>query len=171
MPKASTQRQSSHHGDELEHQQSGLYSPQTDVLKAGDTVVLVQDTQLAAAMIAVGIPLRQDPPYTHIERADGRDIWTYCFYPTDQEGEISAADCIAAWKRDLEFMKEFPLHPFSFAMAAVKNMTRLHHQQTEVDPNPQIAFRVPSDKGIATLLVVKNSKKHQAALRRGYKQL
>jgi len=153
-------------------QQGPLYDPDRDKLKAGDTVVHVRDTKLAAALIAVGIPLRHDPPYTHIERADGQEVWTFCFYPSDQDGEVTTAECIDAWHRDLDFIAEYPLHPFSFAMAAVKNLDRLHHHMHEVDPEPQVAFRVPTEGGKSgTMLLKKNSKKYKAAVRRGFKQL
>lgn len=155
-----------------EDKKGNLYHPEIDALKAGDTVVHVRDTKLAAALIAVGIPLRHDPPYTHIARADGKEVWTFCFYPSDQDGEVTTLECIEAWRDDLDFMKNYPLHPFSFAMAAVKNMDRLHEHMTEVDPEPQVAFRVPTEDGKSgTILLKKNSKKYHAAVRRGYKQL
>tara|TARA_R110000803_G_scaffold39351_1_gene84938 strand:- start:315 stop:782 length:468 start_codon:yes stop_codon:yes gene_type:complete len=148
-----------------------LYDPAKDTISAGDTVVSIRNTQLACAMLAVGIPLRQDPPYSHIKRADGTDIWTFNFFPTDQQGEVTAHECIDAWSKDLDFMTEFPLHPFSFAMAAVKNMASFHEHMTEIDPLAQIPYTVPAENGQATLLVKEGTAKHKAAERRGFRKL
>lgn len=149
-----------------------LFDLDNDTLKQGDAVVQVRDPRLACCMIAVGIPLRRDPPYTHIRTKDGRDIWTFHFYPSDQDGEVTAHECIGAYKRDIEFINENPLHPFSFALATIKTWEQMQHHMNEVDPIPFLAFRSYADDGTpATVLVREGSPRHRGAVNRGMKRL
>ena len=169
-PVSDTPDEPLYHGAKIDNPRYDL-SGDTD-FKQGDTVVHIRDKRLAACMIAVGIPLRKDPPYTHAVSKSGKDIWTFNFYPTDQEGELTASQCIDAWRKDLDFIKENPLHIFSIAMATVKNLEKLDEWMTEKDPVPNVIYRVPLESGkSANLLVRQGSKKHKAAIRRGYSQI
>ena len=141
-----------------------------DKIGKNTVICLVSDNGLANALISVGIPLRRDPPYVFVERKDGSQGWTFNFYPSTEDGRVTVRECTEAWRGDLEWLKKNPNHPFAYAMLATKNMVvMLEHQRKAV---PYVAFRVPQERGpAATLLVKKGSKKHEAAVKKGYRQV
>ena len=148
-----------------------VFDTETDKIESGTQIIHVRDRMLAAAMLAIGIPLRKDPPFEHVKKKDGTEIITYNFFPSTEDGDVTAGECIEAWKRDLDWIKENPQHPFTFAMCAVKNLISFdEHAATNV---PKVGFKTkhPAFKGDAILLVKEGSKKHKAAIKRGLKQL
>lgn len=134
----------------------------------GDMFVSVEDTALAAALVSVGIQLR-NPPYYHIKEKGG-ERWVFIFNGLSADGTLSTTDCVAAWKKDLDFIKENPEHPFAFAMAAVRNYRSfLEHQHGHV---PYVMFsRSGGRVEEPVMMVVEGSKKHKAAIARGLIQL
>ena len=152
-----------------------LFDIETDEVTAGTQIIHVRNTQLAAALLSVGVPLRRDPPYRRVRKANGAEIVTYNFFPCSPDGSISAVECIKAWHKDLDFIKANPQHPFTFAMCAVKNLHDFNEHHRVKDPEPFIAFRLPAEEsplGVTSILTVKeHSKKAAAARARGYKQL
>lgn len=138
-------------------------------LQQGQAVVCVRDKRLAACLIAVGIQLRKDPPYVQISRKDGTIQTTFNFYPSDDEGVLQTTDMVGAWGQDLDFIKENPMHPFTFAMCAIRNYQDiLDHLKRDT---PYVAFRTKQNGRSATVMVKKGSRKHKAAENRGLKQL
>lgn len=147
-----------------------VFDIQSDSIESGTQIIHVRDYKLAAAMMAVGIPLRRDPPFTHVEKKDGTRIITYNFFPATEEGDITASECVEAWKRDLDFIQENPEHPFTFAMCAIKNVDSFYEHKEQ--HTPYVGFKVRHKEiGDAVLLVKKGSRKHQAAIKRKLKQL
>ena len=141
-----------------------------DQIKEGSSIIFVKDRELAAALIAVGIPPRKDPGYTHVKRADGSEQWTFHFYHATEDGQITTYECIEGWKGDIAWIQANPMHPFAFAMAAIKNLNKLRDLAKQ--DIPFVAFRVAgSEGGTATLLVKEGGKKHQAAIKKGLKQV
>lgn len=129
-------------------------------------IVKVRNTQLAAALIAVGVQLRTDPPYTvHLDDRDNR-ITTWLFEDKSADGVYNTSELIKAWQDDVEFGEENPTHPFTFAMHAMKNYKKLvdhvKHQK------PFVGYL--SVTGIHTIWVVKGSKKEQECIRMGLKR-
>jgi hypothetical protein len=140
-----------------------------DTIEQGTLLVSIRNTHLAAALAAVGVPLRKDKPYIQIEKKDGTRVTTWIFHPRSEDGRIDAQELLKAWRKDLDYFSEDPEHPFAYAMMAVKNLAEMQ-EHIAVD-TPFVGFSYPTSAGRAQLLVKKGSKKHQAALRRGLKQL
>lgn len=149
---------------------SDVFNIAEDVIEQGTQVICIRDYKLASLLFSVGIPLRKDPPFTHVKKKDGTEVWTYNFFPCTPDGDITAGDCIKAWKQDLVFIEENPTHPITFALAMAKNLDRFaEHARTHT---PMVGFAVRhKDLGRATLLVKEGSRKHRAALDRKFKQL
>jgi hypothetical protein len=140
-----------------------------DQIEQGTLLISVRNTSLAAAMVAAGIPLRRDKPYIQVETKTGQRITTWILQPKSTDGEIDAQAMVQAWRQDLDFVKENPEHPFSYAMMAVKNVLEMtEHIASDV---PFVGFSYPTSTGRAQLLVKKGSKKHKAALSRNLKPL
>lgn len=136
-------------------------------------VIQVTDERLAVCLFSVGIPLREDPPYVSVDMGPpGKpNIRTvYHFEPATPDGKTKTSDLVRAWSKDLEFIEKNPLHPFTIAMCVMKNMRefREHHQERG---KPMVAFRAQVDGKWMNQLVVRGSRKHQAALKRGLKQV
>ena len=140
-------------------------------ITSGTQIIHIRDYRLASALLAVGIHLRDDPPFTHVEKKDGTEIWTYNFHPCTEDGTITAGECIEAWKKDLDWIKANPEHPFTFAMCMGKNLESFFDRQQ--NHNPQVGFSVHHRQlgANSVLLVKKGSRKHKAAIKRGFKQL
>jgi len=148
----------------------GIFSPDYDsVIDSGTEVVHVRDKKLAACLLAVGIRLRKDPPYVYTRTKNGKEAVIFNFLPQDDEGELRTAEMIKAWNQDVKFIEENPFHPFTFAMCALRNYRDIiDHLQRDT---PYLAFSTQRKGEPATLLVKPGSKRHKAALQRGYKQL
>jgi len=137
-------------------------------LRKGDCVVIVEDTLLAAAMVAVGIPPRS--PGMQKERFKNKpDKFLFLFFAESADGTMRAEDCLKAWKEDLDFIKNNPKHPFAFAMAAVKNYKAWLEQMNTT--TPYLKFSATGNTTSAVVSVLEGSKKHQACINRGLKQL
>lgn len=139
------------------------------VIQPKTAIYQVKDKRLAACLLAVGIRLRKDPPYLQVKTPDGAILTTFNFLPSCDEGLLKTGDLIKAWSRDLDFIKENPLHPFTFAMCAIRNYQDiLEHLRNDV---PYVAFSVVAEGKRATLLVKEGSRKHKAAEQRGMKRI
>lgn len=80
------------------------------------------NTQLAAALCAVGIPLNKDCPVRLI--TGDRDRHAFFFEPQSPCGLYVAAELIKAWD-DKEWHEKNPEHPFAYLKVAFQNSTRL----------------------------------------------
>jgi len=138
-------------------------------LGKGVAIVQVRDKRLAACLIAVGIRLRKDPPYVQVRLANGEYNTTFNFLPADDAGVLKTLDMIKAWGQDLSFIAANPMHPFTFAMCAIRNYQDvLDHLRNDT---PYVAFRTKVDGKRATILVKENSRKHKAATDRGLRRM
>jgi hypothetical protein len=82
------------------------------------------NTKLAAALSAVGIPLRKNVPVrlmTGVSRGD-----THCFFFEEQSpcGQFKTDELIKAWS-DPEWHRQHPEHPFAYLKVSFDNMERL----------------------------------------------
>lgn len=136
-------------------------------ISKGDFIHHVRNTELAAALASIGVPLRKDPPYCQVELANGQRITTFNFEPYTKDRTLRTADLIKAWKQDLAFIQKYPQHPFTFAMAAVKNLDRFREHLKE--DKPWVVYRPPA--GQSRYLVKPGSKKETALIREGFKRL
>ena len=139
-------------------------------IEQGTSIVIVRDDLLASAMIAVGIPLRKDPPYTHVRLANGAEQWSYNFHGVDRQGHITAKECIEGWQQDVKWTAANPMHPFAFAMQAVKNYARLREHKVTSRPFHIYAISDEDSGGdiTAKLFVIAGSEKEKIALAKGY---
>lgn len=139
------------------------------VIHPKTAIYQVKDKRLAACLLAVGIRLRKDPPYLQVKTPDGVIHTTFNFLPSCDEGLLKTGDLIKAWSRDLDYISENPMHPFTFAMCAIRNYQDiLEHLKNDV---PYVAFSATADGKKATLLVKEGSRKHKAAEDRGMKRI
>ena len=148
----------------------GIFEPDYDsVIQEGTEIVHVTDKKLAACLLAVGIRLRKDPPYLMVERADGTKKVTFNFLPRDDEGELTTAAMIRAWKQDMKFIEANPYHPFTFAMCAIRNYRDiLEHLSKDT---PFHAFKASRKGKPATFLAKPGSDRYKAAMQRGWKRI
>ncbi len=142
------------YGDELQNQQ---------------IIVYVRDKRLASCLIAVGIPLRKDPPYIKKRKKNGSIDTIFHFYPADNKGHLKTNELIKAWSQDLEFIKNNPLHPFTFAMCAIRNyQCILEHLKNQV---PYVVYGTEGGGRMSATMVKEGSRKHEACKKRGMKQI
>lgn len=140
-------------------------------ITATTSIVHVKDSKLAAALITVGVPLRKDPPYTHVLLKNGHEEFTYNFHLSTPDGEFLTRDLVKAWSEDVAFLASNPRHPFAYAMLAVKNYAQiLAHQHID---RPFVAFNATDEESgePCTLLVQKDTRKHKAAIEAGFTQI
>ena len=82
-----------------------------------------QNTTLAAALTAVGVPLDPVKPFeTFID--NGREVLVYYFQPASEDGKMITTKLIEAWS-DREWHKHNPEHPFAYIKCAFENRNRL----------------------------------------------
>src|SRR5690606_8695179 len=73
------------------------------------------DIELAAALLACGIPLWRDLP---LRRSAGEII--FYFQPMSPCGQFQTAPLMLAWQ-DKEWHREHPEHPFAYVSCAIEN--------------------------------------------------
>ena len=158
-----------------------LFDPESDIIEKGTAITHVRNTLLASGLLAMGIPLRNDPPFTHVKSKSGKEIFTYNFFPSSTDGRYHTMELIAWWKRDLDFIAEeerkeakdpeYVIHPWARLITALKNYQEMLEGQA-IDI-PLIPFSYMSSGGPMQLLVQEGSRKHKAALARAekYKQI
>jgi len=154
--------------------QERLFEPDEEVQK-GTAICHVRNTILASGLLAMGIPLRDDPPFTHIKDKSGKEVFTYNFHPSDPEGKFNTSELIGWWRRDLDFIaseerKEaadptYIIHPWARVLTALKNYEELLEGQKQ--NVPWIPFGYMSGHGPMQLLVKEGTRKHRAAIKRG----
>lgn len=136
-------------------------------IQNGTTIIQVRNLDLAVALLSVGVPLREDPPYTHVKFKDGTVRWTFHFEPTDVDGVYKTSDLINAFNEDMKWIEANPRHPFTFCMVAVKNLEAFKsHMLHDV---PYLAFKAQG--GRAVMYVKEGSKKHKNCVVKRMQQL
>lgn len=100
-------------------QQPKVAQPESEITE-GTQIIFIQNTELAAALIAVGIELRKDPPYTYKLSPKGAKIVTWNFEAYSADGNLSTIDLVKAWKNDIEWLALNGHHPFAPAMLSQK---------------------------------------------------
>lgn len=140
--------------------------PQVKTSFAKGTVVYpVQNVDLASCLIAVGIPLRNDPPYVYGKQENGDEVLVCMFHPHNEAKDLHTEELIAAFSQDMKFIEANPTHPFTFAMCSIKNRASiLDHIKNDT---PQIGFR---GRGKGTLLVKEGSEKYHRCLAKGMRR-
>lgn len=157
------------------NQDKPLFDPRQSEFQKGTAICHVRNTLLAAGLLSMGIPLRDDPAFTHIKNKAGREIFTYNFHPGDPLGRFNTSQLIGWWRRDLDFIaseerKEsadpsYVIHPWARVLTALQNYKELLEGQAV--NIPWIPFGYMSSQGPMQLLVKEGTRKHQAALKRG----
>jgi hypothetical protein len=141
-------------------------SVKSDITK-GTMIFHVKNLDLAVCLISIGIPLRKDPPYTHIRLLDGTSDWTFHFESCDAQKQLKTSDMIKAFKADMEWIAKNPIHPMTFAMCSVKNRESfLSHMARDV---PFVGYKSPG--GTAVLYVKEGSQKQANCEAKGMKRV
>lgn len=136
-------------------------------IENGTHIVHVRNTQLAACLVAVGIHLRKDPPYTIREEPSGEQITTWNFEPESPDGIFKTRELVRAWTLEPKWSEENPTHPFTFAMHAIKNYKQMvDHIITQ---RPRVAYA--SDTGKHNIWCMKGSKREQACIDMGLRRI
>lgn len=81
------------------------------------------NTDLAAALCAVGIPLKKGCP-VRILTGHGGDRHSFFFEPISPCGNYRTFELIQAWD-DREWHRQHPEHPFAYIKVAMQNRKRL----------------------------------------------
>ena len=137
-------------------------------LDKGSVLHFVKDFNLAVCLISLGIKLRHDPPIIYVKRLDGRDDVTFSFMPSTDDGKIQTKEMIKAYHNEMQFIKENPEHPMSYAMAVAKNMTAV---KSWINQNtPYVAFKA-NESSTAVFYVPEGSKKHKNCVAKGMIQV
>lgn len=82
------------------------------------------DINLAAALLAIGIPPDPIKPIVLIAKDDGKDYIRFHFLQTSYCGKYDVYDMSAAWSNPLNFRKENPGHPFCDLMDFITERPR-----------------------------------------------
>lgn len=135
-----------------------------NAIKPHTMIHRVVDIDLAAALIAVGVRLRKDPPYTASRMLSGRIAWVFNFEPKTADNLHDTGKLIEAYSKDAEYIAANPGDLFTGAMCALKNRARLLEHMTKV--KPWVGFRSPS--GQSVLLCIEGSKRHAMYISKGW---
>lgn len=81
------------------------------------------NTDLAAALAAVGIPLRKNNP-VRLLTGHGGERKAFFFEETSPCGKFRTLELIRAWN-DKEWHRQHPEHPFAYIKVAMQNRQRL----------------------------------------------
>lgn len=81
------------------------------------------NSDLAAALCAVGIPLKKETP-VRILTGHGGDRHCFFFEERSPCGSYLTSELIQAWD-DKEWYKQHPEHPFAYIKVAMQNRSRL----------------------------------------------
>jgi NADH dehydrogenase/NADH:ubiquinone oxidoreductase subunit G len=126
----------------------------------------VTDLDLASALLAVGVPLRKDPPYTAARMLNGHIAWVFNFEARTSDGKHETAKLIEAYVKDAEYIVANPEGLYTGAICALKNRSRLLEHMRKV--KPWVGFQSP--KGQSVILCIEGSKKHANYVARGWKR-
>ena len=88
------------------------------------TGTAADNTLLAAALTALGIPLAEKPFVTLIESATGRERTHWFFDDASPCGRFVTKDMVEAWHNDA-WHHANPEHPFAYIKCALLNRERL----------------------------------------------
>lgn len=127
----------------------------------------IYDFVLASALIAVGVP--QVRPAKVIEFRNGHRRPVFCFAPYDAEKVVSTSKAMIAASDPLKFIAQNPLSPLSFALAGIMQYASIGRQLNTA--RPIVPMSVTGKAGGAVVYLTKDSRKYQAALRRGMKPI
>lgn len=83
------------------------------------------NTKLAAALCAVGIPLRKETPVRLMTGIKGGDSHCFFFQPQSPCGNYRTVELIQAWS-DPAWHRAHPEHPFAYLKVAFDNQERLN---------------------------------------------
>ena len=158
---------------------SELFDPSTDKIEQHTAICHSRNTLLTAGLIAMGVPLREDPPFSHVKGKNGHDIFTYNFHPSTVDGMYNTSELIGLWKNDLDFIADeerkearnpdYIIHPWARVITALKNYQDLLEGQST--NRPFVPFGYLSQHGPIQMVVQEGTRRHKAAIDRGYTPL
>ena len=133
----------------------------------GTVIIHVRNTELAVCLLAVGILLREDPPYTHKKLRSGIREVTFNFKPHNADGDMDTQTLIDGYREREKFISENPTHPFTFAMCSVHNLYSFRdHFAKDI---PYVGFQAKDGRSI--LYVKEGSRKHRLQIEKGSTQV
>lgn len=132
----------------------------------GSRIIHVRNLDLAVCLLSVGIPLRKDPPYTYYKNKDGFKQITFNFEDSDPDKQLNTLTLVQAFSEDMKWTEENPVHPFTFAMWAVKNLYSFKDHFKK--DTPYVCFKAGGD---TRMWVKEGSKKHKMCKLKGMTQI
>lgn len=127
-------------------------------------IVRVTDLDLAVALFSVGVPLRQDPPYTAARLKNGEIRWVFNFFTTTSDKKKKTMDLVRAYAESDKYIAEHPVDIFTGAMCALRNRAIFVERLAKV--RPWVAFRSPT--GQSTVQCIEGSKRHENYIKKGW---
>jgi hypothetical protein len=128
------------------------------------SVVRVTDLDLAVALFSVGVPLREDPPYTAARLKNGEIRWVFNFLPHTSDKKKKTMDLVNGYAQSDKYIAENPVDIFTGAMCALRNRSIFVERLAKV--KPWVAFRSPT--GQSTVQCIEGSKRHENYLKKGW---
>jgi hypothetical protein len=128
------------------------------------SVVRVTNLDLAVALFSVGVPLREDPPFTAARLKSGEIRWVFNFFPTTSDGKKKTMDLVKAYKESDKYIADNPVDIFTGALCALRNRAIFIERLGRV--KPWVSFRSPS--GQSTVQCIEGSKRHENYIRKGW---
>lgn len=150
-----------------------------DEYERGSAVVHVRCDRLAAALIAMGIPLRDDPGYIKVETKAGEIIDIYNFHLSSACGRYLTGELVKLYhegdrfiQREEEKERENPdylIHPWARLLAMLKHYDAL--QEVREASRPLVGFAYMGGDGRPKVkYFIKGTAKHRKAIELGLKQ-
>jgi hypothetical protein len=126
----------------------------------------VTDVDLALCLLAVGVPLRKDPPFTATRLANGKVSWVFNFLSKTRDGKTPIGELIKAYTEADKYIAENPNDLFTGALCVVKNRAAISAIASRV--KPWLAYRSPAGK--SEMLCIEGSKRQMNLERKGWKR-
>lgn len=153
--------------DELRQNIAGI----VDDIRGQEFVTVADDIDLAAALCGIGVrqlPLAMGNSVVSVRRIGGRTQTVFYFATRSSDGSYLTKALIQAWKRDMEFIRDNPSHPFSFVMIGLKNRKTILKRMEDSSRTIIGLARPQADPTTRSVLyVVDGSRKHKVGLSKG----
>jgi hypothetical protein len=133
-------------------------------ISSNTSIVRVTDFDLAVALFSVGVPLREDPPYTAARLKNGEVRWVFNFFSHTSDKKKKTMDLVSGYAQSDKYIAENPVDIFTGAMCALRNRSIFVERLAKV--KPWVAFRSPT--GQSTVQCIEGSKRHENYLKKGW---
>lgn len=129
----------------------------SNVIRDNTVIYRVTNFDLAVCLYSVGVPLRQDPPFTAARLKNGHIAWVFNFYDRTADGKKKTAELAKAYVESDKYIAENPVDLFTGALCAMINRAKFLERMDKV--KPWVSFRSPS--GQSTIQCIEGSQRHE----------